>query len=81
MVSRERDYGMPHLCPWSLPTMEYDGCCNHMSIMERVDGEDDGFTFEQIAQKQVEMDERQKLQQRLTSCTKYFDFKLRDFEG
>ncbi len=35
MVSRTRDYGMPvTLCPWPLDTMDYDGCCNHFSLVE-----------------------------------------------
>jgi DNA-directed RNA polymerase subunit RPC12/RpoP len=81
MVSRSKDYGMPHLCPWDLSTMEYDGCCNHIAFIERVNGEEEGLTVEQIAEKQKEMDERQKLQSKITHSTAYFSFKLRDFAG
>lgn len=81
MVSRTKDYGMPHICPWDLSTMEYDGCCNHIAFTERVDGEQDGLTVEQIAAKQREKEERLKLQASITSSTAYFDFKLRDFAG
>lgn len=70
---------MPHLCPWDLSTMEYDSCCNHIAFIERVDGEEDGLTVEQIAEKQKEMDARQKLQSKITNSTAYFSFKLRDF--
>jgi DNA-directed RNA polymerase subunit RPC12/RpoP len=81
MVSRTKDYGMPHLCPWDLSTMEYDGCCNHIAFIERVDGEEDGLTVEQIGEKQKEMDARRKLQSKITHSTAYFSFKLRDFAG
>jgi predicted nucleic acid-binding Zn ribbon protein len=81
MVSRTKDYGMPHICPWDLSTTDYDGCCNHMSLIERVDGEEDGLTVEQIAQKQKELDRRQKLQAKIVSSATYHDFKLRDFAG
>jgi len=81
MVSRTKDYGMPHLCTWDLSTMEYDGCCNHMSLIERVDGKEDGLTVEQIAQKQKELDARQKLQSKITKAAAYHGFKLRDFAG
>jgi rubredoxin len=81
MVSRTKDYGMPPLCSWDLSTMEYDGCCNHMSLIERVDGEEDGLTVEQIAQKQKELDARQKLQTKVAKHIAYHDFKLRDFAG
>jgi len=30
MVSRTKDYGIPRLCPRSLDTLEYDGCCSHV---------------------------------------------------
>lgn len=38
MVSRTKDYCMPHLCPWALDTMEYHGCCNHLSLNEYIHG-------------------------------------------
>lgn len=34
IVSRTKDYGMRHLCPWNIDDMEYGGCCNHFSLQE-----------------------------------------------
>jgi hypothetical protein len=48
MVSRQKDYGIPRLCPWSLDTLEYDGCCGHVSLYEKVQGARENFTPEQI---------------------------------
>jgi hypothetical protein len=77
MVSRTKDYGMPHLCPWSLETMEYDGCCSHTALAEHIAGEADGLSLEQIAAKEVEKEQR-RIEQR--SAT-YYDFKRLDFKG
>jgi len=55
MTSRTKDYGMPHLCPWSLEDIEYYGCCSHSALLEGIQGEEDGLTLEEIAAKQVEM--------------------------
>jgi hypothetical protein len=48
MVSRNKDYGMPHLCPWSLDNMEYYGCCGHLSVNEYIHGSHSNLTTEQI---------------------------------
>jgi hypothetical protein len=48
MVSRKKDYGMPRLCPWSLNTLEYDGCCGHVSLTEKVQDACENLTPEQI---------------------------------
>lgn len=48
MVSRTKDYGMPRLCPWSLDTMEYDGCCGHVSLTEKIHDAFENLTHEQI---------------------------------
>jgi hypothetical protein len=32
MRSRDKDYGMPHLCPWSAESRNYDGLCSHTSL-------------------------------------------------
>jgi hypothetical protein len=48
MVSRTQDYGMPRLCPWSFDTPEYDGCCGHVSLKEKVEDTRGNFTPEQI---------------------------------
>jgi hypothetical protein len=58
MVSRTKDYGMPHLCSWALDTMEYDGCRSHSSLAEGVKGEEAGLTLEEIAVKRAEAHER-----------------------
>jgi hypothetical protein len=55
MVSRTKDYGMPHLCPWSIEALEYDGCCNDTTLHDSIQGEEDGFSLEEIAAKQVEL--------------------------
>jgi len=48
MVSRKKDYTMPPLCPWSLDSLEYDGCCGHFSLSEKIDGQVAYLTPEQI---------------------------------
>jgi len=48
MVSRTKDYGMPHLCPWSLDTMEYDGLCSHFPLTEGFADANEDLTAEQI---------------------------------
>jgi hypothetical protein len=48
MVSRKKDYGMPRLYPWSLDTLEYDGCCGHVSLTEKVQDTHENLTPEQI---------------------------------
>jgi hypothetical protein len=48
MVSRKKDYGMPRLCPWSLDTLEYDGCCGYVSLTEKVQDTHENPTPEQI---------------------------------
>jgi len=48
MVSRTKDYGIPRLCPWSLDTREYDGCCSHVSLYECIQGADEVLTPEQL---------------------------------
>jgi hypothetical protein len=52
MYSRTKDFGMPkHLCPWQIDAIDYDGCCSHPAIKERVEGEIEGFTAEKIEAK------------------------------
>ncbi len=48
MVSRTKDYGMPHLCPWKIDTLEYDGCCSHFSLLEGAYDANEDLTPEQI---------------------------------
>lgn len=58
MVSRTKDYAMPHFCPWEIEALDYDGCCNHNPLTERITGWAEGLTLEQIAAKQVDMERR-----------------------
>jgi hypothetical protein len=48
MVSRTKDYGMPRLCPWPLGAIEYDGCCSHTCLNEKIEGAHENLTPEQI---------------------------------
>lgn len=48
MAPRKKDYGIPRLCPWSLDTLEYDGCCGHVSFTEKVQDACENLTPEQI---------------------------------
>jgi hypothetical protein len=36
MSSRVKDYSMSHARGWELNTFEYDGCCSHNSMMEKL---------------------------------------------
>ena len=68
MYSRVKDYCMPHLCSWDLDTMEYDGCCSHVALAEGIRGERIGCTPEQIAAKELAMEERRKEQIKASSA-------------
>ena len=48
MVSRDKDYGMPPLCPWSADSRTYDGLCSHFSVREGVRDAFEGLTAEDI---------------------------------
>jgi hypothetical protein len=48
MVSRTKDYGMPHLCPWALDTIEYDGCYTHTSLSEGLKDIYENLTSEEM---------------------------------
>jgi hypothetical protein len=60
MRNRTKDYGMPYLSTWSCEDIEYDGCCGHSTLLEGIHCEEDGLTLEQIAAKQVEMEQAHK---------------------
>lgn len=53
MKSRTKDYYMPNLCPWSLDTVEYDGCCSHIALKEGPRGPDQDLTLEQLTALEV----------------------------
>jgi hypothetical protein len=50
MVSKTKDYKLPHLYPWVVEKMEYDGCCNHDPFEEAIPGAGD----ENLAPEQIE---------------------------
>jgi len=79
MNSRTRDFGMPRLCPWSIEDLEYDGLCSHVALAEGIWGECDGPTPEQIAVKEVEMEQRRKAQKVAAVQKHYWDFKRDNF--
>ena len=60
MQSRTKDYGMPHLCPWDIEVLDYDGCCTHLSIYEQIHGLQPGLTADQAAELEVQRKERAK---------------------
>lgn len=79
MKSRTKDYGMPHLCPWPIETLGYDGACSHTALAEGIRGQLDGLTAEQIAAKEVEMNDRRLAQQRARNSANYYKLKTEDF--
>ena len=48
MVSRTKGYEMPHLCPWPLDAIEYDGCCSRTCLREPIFGAIKNLTPKQI---------------------------------
>jgi hypothetical protein len=77
IISWTKDYGIPPLCPWSLETMEYNGCCSHSALVEHVTNENDSLTLEQIAAKEVGMEQRRSEQK----SAAYHEFKRLDLPG
>lgn len=53
MQSRTKDYKMPRLCPWSIEDLDWDGCCTHFSIKEKIHGLGDSLTVEQAVELEV----------------------------
>ena len=47
------DYGMAHICPWDISTLEYDGLCGHCCLDEGIIGEFD-LTPEQLEEQAIE---------------------------
>ncbi|KAI7155488.1 hypothetical protein KC349_g6957 [Hortaea werneckii] len=66
MVSRQKHYGMPLLCPWPLESLLYDGLCTHTPLLEAIPGEDGGFSPEQIAAQEAAEKARKAEQEALT---------------
>lgn len=70
---------MPPLYPWSLETMDYDGCCSHSALAEGVLDDFSSLTPEQMAAKELEIEQRQKEQRRVRNLATYHDLKRLDF--
>jgi len=77
MLSRIKDYGMPPLYPWSIDVLDYDGCCNHSTLVEHVTDENEVLTLEQITAKELALKQREST----AKSAKYFEFKRLDFQG
>ena len=70
---------MPHLCPWRLDIVEYDGLCSHTASAEGVRGESDGLTPEQIAAKEIATEQRRLAQHRARNSAYYYKLKHEDY--
>jgi len=81
MHSRTKTYGMPSLLSWALDSVPYDGCCSHVSISEKVWGEDEGLTVAQIAAQDAEMLVRRAEQDKAARQRYYAKRNAADFEG
>lgn len=66
MKARTKTYGMPPLCPWSLEDIEYDGCCSHSALIEHIMNDSENLTLEQMAAKELEMEQRRVASQKAT---------------
>lgn len=67
MVSKDKDYGVPIICPWRIEDLEYDGLCSHSALWELVFGETDNLTSEQRSAREIELKERRRAAQ--AACT------------
>jgi len=79
MKFHTRDYGMPHICLWDVDTLEYDGLCSHTALAEGIRGEMDHLTPEQIAVKEVAIEQRRIAQYRTRNMANYYRLKAEDF--
>jgi transposase-like protein len=77
MADRDIDYGMPHVCPWSLDAFDYDGACSHSALSEGIRGEEEGLSIAEIMARRAAAVERDLAQKK----AKYHLFKALDFEG
>jgi hypothetical protein len=59
--------------------MEYDGCCSHSALAEGVRDDFENLTPEQMAAKELEIEQRRKEQKRAKKTTAYHDLKRLDF--
>lgn len=79
MKPRTKDYGMPHLCPWPIELLEYNGLCSHTALAEAICGELDGLSPEERAAKEVELNNRRLEQQRASNKARYHKLKTEDY--
>ncbi|KAL2064913.1 hypothetical protein VTL71DRAFT_4053 [Oculimacula yallundae] len=50
--TKEKDYGLPkHLCPWPIGSVDWDGLCSHNPLKERLEGDTENLTPEEIEAK------------------------------
>jgi hypothetical protein len=59
-----------------IEALDYDGCCSHSALTEHIMSEAENLTPDQIAAKELEMDQRC----RAANLTVYHDLKRLDFE-
>lgn len=57
MRARLGNYGMTHLCPWDISTLEYDGLCSHCALDEGFRGDYD-LSPEQLEAQAVEKEKK-----------------------
>lgn len=51
MVSKDKDYSMGHATFWDRGQFEYDRCCSHSALYERIQGLEQDLSNEQIEEK------------------------------
>lgn len=84
MVSRKKDYCLPHLCPWPIESLKYGGCNTHIPLIEWIRGEDLGLTMEQISLKSMEREKKRKESKKLWSAQRSLEraaLKKSDFQA
>ena len=59
--------------------MEYDGLCSHAALAEGIRGELDGLSPEQIAAKEVAMEQRRIAHYRARNLANYYKLKHEDY--
>lgn len=64
LESRTKDYFMPKLCPWSIESLDYDGCCTHSSLYEAITGLETGLTMDEINELEEKRTEKTKVRMR-----------------
>jgi len=65
------DYGMAHICPWDISTLEYDGLCGHCCLDEGIRGEFD-LSSEQLEEQAIEKELKRILIHRAGNCNWHY---------